>query len=141
VGIARVIRLGRALLGLLTLAPTAQADTTAMTFCNNTRERVFVAFVYLHPQYNQWYHYAWQNIARGTCANVGSVVSGQLFYHAVNERKTLYWPADAYIARYYCYPNRAVNRKYGKSCERGETTAGYAQADVYGPNHTVNINP
>jgi len=130
-----------AVLAIAATTPEAQAQTTRMDFCNRTGEPVYVAMVYVHPDRNQWYHFAWEKIFAGNCHTVGGVVSGLVYYYAITESKRTYWPDERSAERFYCYPNRAVNRPMSPNCESGESTVGYDEISVYGASHTVNLNP
>jgi uncharacterized membrane protein len=104
-----------------TTAPAARpaAARTELILCNKTGGDIQIAIAYVHAQSNRWMLSAWHNRAPGECKTFAAVKPGLFYYHAKNNRGSV-WPGEASAERRYCVPNTAVNRDMSSQCGAGE---------------------
>jgi len=129
---------------MLLTVQTSQAaaqEWTEVTFCNRTGSTTYAAFAYYNIDYNEWYIYAWLKMQPHQCRSAGAVGTGEFYYFAEKSGRGYHWPAERYVQRRYCVPDYAINRYLpgGQSCRNDERILGFAKADVYGRNFTVNL--
>lgn len=126
----------------LTLGAAAPAAATDIYFCNNDYQTIYVAIAYYNASEGDWYMYAYQKIYPGNCDTALNLPAGTILYHAFNEDRSLFWPADDYADEYYCLPDRGVNRRmYSGQCRNGEQLGPFYKASFSGRSYTIDINP
>ncbi len=103
-------------------AQQAQAPArTELTFCNKTGQNIDIAVVYMDAQTGRWMLSAWHKRNPGQCAVFASVRRGLFYYHAKNERGSV-WPSADSVDRRYCVPSTAIRREMANSsCGQGDT--------------------
>jgi uncharacterized membrane protein len=120
---ARAAALASALAMLSVCATAQQAHAqarTELTFCNKTGQNIDIAVVYMDATSGRWTLSAWHKRPPGQCAVFATVRRGLFYYHAKNERGSV-WPGADSVDRRYCVPSTAVRRDMsGSSCGQGE---------------------
>ncbi len=100
---------------------SAQARTE-LIFCNKTGQNIDIAVAYMDANSGRWTLSAWHKRSPGQCATFATVRRGLFYYHAKNERGSV-WPSSDSVDRRYCVPSSAVRRDMANSsCGQGEQT-------------------
>lgn len=97
----------------------AAQNRTDLTLCNKTGQNIQIAVAYMDAQTGRWTMSAWHNRGPGACASFGAIRTGLFYYHAKNERGSV-WPSQANTDRRYCVPSTAVRRDMTSQCGAGE---------------------
>lgn len=102
----------------------AGAQRTELVLCNKTGSTIQVAVAYVNAQTNRWMLSAWHTRQPGECKTFAAIKPGLFYYHAKNEKGSV-WPGAANAERRYCVPNTAVTRDMSSQCGAGEATRNF----------------
>ena len=117
-----------------------RSTMVAMSFCNRTSGKVFLALSYLEsPSSSNWIVEGWKVIQAGGCYNI-SVPNNAYVYDYAEDESGGSWGADFKLCVEHPGPFRRINSG-DYTCDESELV-GFKEIDVTGlSSRTVNLNP
>ncbi len=117
-----------------------RADMVALSVCNRTSGKVFLALSYLEsPRSSRWVVEGWKVIQAGSCFRI-SVPNDSYVYDYAEDETNGSWGGDFKLCVEHPGPFRRINS--GSYTCAAQDLVGFAETDVRGAtSKTINLNP